>query len=298
MRKTVTKGLFCTACGCLLLAAATAGGQEPQPPGRRVECQIDLQWPIAGNLSYLKEVLEQIGKSHEQQAACQAAAASGKVLIVPDFAAPCLPGACPPNSCPSGAPCAVSECCKCCPAACRAASCCAQGTCQVAARAGCACGDCACGQCQCGDCPCRPAVHTAGKCQRDRFWERLVEISAEKAALEAALEAHTSFAEERNDMFSTLAELMTENAKYAAKNELQADRDELVNQLHEVTAQNALLKASAELADARSKLVRESLELTLQNERLQLRVAELERQAGSQEPERTARPAKGTKRVR
>ena len=314
MRRSMTNWLLCTICGgMVLVAAAVAAGQEPARPAHRVECEIDLQWPLTGNLVYLKEVLEQLGKSHEQKAACQAPACpaekaigfdfhvipGSQVLVLPDPAAHCTTGVCQANACALPATSAVSACGKCCPAECCVSGCAAKcGTAtatHVTAKAGCACDDCECHKCQCIDCPCRPAAHTASsQCQRDKFWEHLVEISSEKAALEAALEAHTSFTEERNEMFGSLAELMTENAKLTAKVELQGERDELVKQMLELTAQNAQLKASAELADARIKLMQESLELAVQNQRLAHRVAELEQQAGQE----SARATRATKRVR
>lgn len=242
-----------------------------------------------------------------------------QILMFPPFVsapAVCPQGACLPNACLNGA-CfsgpapqfgavkfvtgCPGECVSSCAAAgCTAAKCsatnCTAAGCAVRCSGECPCtpksSACACDDCQCGDCKCSPA---ASKLPHAGLIEHLLEVSVEKAALEATLEAHSALAEEREEMFSTVAELMVENAKLTAKLEFQGERDELNKQLLELATQNVQLKAEIAVTQATAKIMGESLQLALEKERLQSRVAELERQVQGDEVIRTAKRPKATR---
>jgi hypothetical protein len=289
--------------GCLVFAAATARGVEPPKPQNRVEFQVKVHSPWLAKVPILKEIFAQAGQPHaceqpgcEQKAQCQAGSCPLAVDFEFPIAGPHGPvvfwhgvgpaGACQVCPLPASAGAAVCSEAKCLLAECGAGPCCQQATSQIKTAA-CPCDNCQC----CAACPCASATASHTRCGRDKLVDHLIEISAERAALEATLEAHSSLAEEREEAFSTVAELMAENARLTAKIEFQGERDELTRQLLELATQNAQLKAEVALAEATAKLTRESLQLALENERLQGRVAELERRAGD-EGVRTARQPK------
>jgi hypothetical protein len=152
-----------------------------------------------------------------------------------------------------------------CPCATKAASakCCTEECCEVKASA-------------------ETAVsHETVTCPCHASWERTLELVAEKAALEASLEAHETVLEAKTEMFESLAGLMMEKAKLEARLEHQAQRTELAKQIQELSAENARLKAHVELAHQREEMLRQTMQLALENERLKLRVAELERQGAA-----------------
>ena len=263
-------------CGCVVFAAAAASGIEPAKAENRVEFEVKVHSPWLAKVPILKQVFAQLEQQHacEQKACEHKAECQGPCPIGVDFEFPTPHGPVVLFSHPVAAPPGV---CQICPppaaafaAACTAARCCAEGACS-AKSAACDCDDCQCCKGCCGS--------SHAKHDHDSLIEHILEISTEKAALEAALEAHTSFAEERQELLGSLAELTAENAKLAAKLEFQAERDELNKQLHELAAQNAQLKAEVALTEARVKLMQESFQLAVEKQRLEQRVAELERSA-------------------
>ena len=266
-------------CGCVVFTAAAARGIEPPKPENRVEFEVKVHSPWLARVPFLKQVFAQVAeqeacehKACEHKIECQA----GPCPIGVDFAFPTHHGhgplvlfshplAAAPGICQACPPPGVA-----CAAACTAAKCGADCACS-AKSAGCDCDDCRC----CQEC----SGASRAKHDRDSLIEHILEISTEKAALEAVLEAHTSFAEERQEMFESLAELTAENAKLTAKLEFQAEREELHKQFQELAAQNAHLKAEVALTEARVKLMQESFQLAVEKQRLEQRVAELERHA-------------------
>lgn len=274
--------------GCCFAAAAL--GVEPPCPENRVEFQVKVHSPWLAKLPILKEIFDELGKQQEQVQAVQHGpvcppgpqervgvdfefpTVDGPVVM---FSHPLLHGpGCVPNFCPLPAiGCAVCDEAKCLMAACGAG--CEHGKCQAATATKCA--DC-CDDGECVDCKSSKAkaIH------HGELFERLLEVSTEKAALEAALETHSEHAEEREEFFSTVAELMGENAKLTARLEFQRERDEFQKQLLELATQNAQLKAEIALTEAKAKLTIESTLLALEKEQLAARVAELEKQAAGE----------------
>jgi hypothetical protein len=283
-----------------------------------VEFQIKVHSPWLAKVPILKEIFEEIGKQQEQSQAVQhgpvqqgPACPAEHEKIGVDFEFPTIDGpvvmfshpllhgpGCVPGVCPLPAiGCVACDEAKCLLSACGAAHCCEQGKCQAVATAvkssKCCCDECECGDCHC-NCTCCASQTAARSVHHGELFERLLEASTEKAALEAALEAHTAHAEEKEEFFSSVAELMQENAKLTARLESQRESEELHKQILELTAQNTQLKAEVALTEAKAKLTIESALLVLEKEKLQARVAELEKQAGS-EGVRTARRNKTTR---
>lgn len=234
------------------------------------------------------------------------------LFMLPQFIAPCPSGPCPPCAGPAmafhHAPLAISAplgarvctgeanpCtgdCKCCPAGCCTAGVCKEACCKAGCVSRCA-GDCPCAQtvaksaacpcidCQCGECRCNPpdalAHHPAA------LWQRLLEATAARAALEATVEAHVALAEEREEMFGSVAELMAENAKLTARLESQREHDELHQEMLKLVKQNLELKAELALTEAKAKLAQETAQLAVEKHLLTARIAELERQNGGEQ---------------
>jgi hypothetical protein len=142
------------------------------------------------------------------------------------------------------------------------------------------------------------------------YQQAVIEISAEKAGLEAVLEAREQIHTERSEMFESLAELLAEKGKAEARSEMfevlakvlvekakleahveaQAQHVKLNAEMHKLLVENARLKAHGELASQREELMREALQLALENERLKHRVAELERHQHSGAARTAAKP--------
>jgi hypothetical protein len=306
--------MFVLVTGCSLAAAAF--GVEPPCPENRVEFQVKVHSPWLAKVPILKELFEELGK---QQAEAQAVQ-HGPVQQAPscpqaqerigvDFAFPTVDGpvvmfshpllhgpGCVPGFCPAPAMgCAVCDEAKCLLSACGAGVCCEQGKCQAATAKSshCCCDECECGDCQCS-CTCCAAQSTARSIHHHELFERLLEAQTERAALEATVEAHEALAEAREESYSSVAELMVENAQLKAKLEFQAEKEELHKQLAELAAQNAQLKSEVALTEAKARLSIESTLLALEKERLQARVAELEKKAAG-EGIRTAKRNKTTR---
>ena len=80
-----------------------------------------------------------------------------------------------------------------------------------------------------------------------------------------------------------------ENAKLAAKLEIQ-------EQLHQLVAENSRLKSQVELAEAKAEVMRATVEMTVENERLKMRLADLEQGSGKEVP--TSARVRGAKKAR
>jgi|GEM_PF-6069910 Multidrug resistance efflux pump len=161
----------------------------------------------------------------------------------------------------------------------------------------CCCGEgkCCCGQCQCAAAIAAHIAHKSTACQcagREELWEHLIELSAEKAAAEAALEAR----EEHSELLDALVEMATKSAALEARLEAQAEHHHVLERMVELAVENAQLKARAELAEAKTEMLKESLPVAVEKELLARRVAELEeRLAASEAGLRTAKKANSKK---
>jgi len=281
--------------GCTL--AAVVSGVEPPGPENRVEFQVKVHSPWLAKVPILKEFFEELSKQQAQTQAVQSCPENKFERIGVDFGFPTVDGpvvmfshpfggpGCLPNVCQLPAVgCVACDEAKCLLAACGAGPCCEQGKCQATATksADCCCDDCECGTCRCSS----PSLaHHHGK-----LFERLLEVSVERAALEALVEAQATQGEEKEEMFSSVAELMVENAQLKAKLEFQSERDEFHKQLAELAAQNAALKAEVALTEAKAKLTIESTLLAVEREQLQARIAELEKKSGGEAIRTAKRP--------
>jgi hypothetical protein len=275
------------AAWALIIAAivsiqAAVYGEEPKCNCPLQDTLRDTAFPILGDLPFIgpafgKNVRVRIEVTPrgegEPQANGVAEHATARQLIVERRvdSCPCTAQGC---TLPGMLP-VVKEFARCnCPCACSGATkaasakCCTEECCEVKASA-------------------ETAIsHEPSTCPCHASWERMLEVVAEKAALEAALEAQGEILEAKTEMFESLAGLMMEKAKLEAKLELQEEKSELTKHVQELTAENAKLKAHAELARQREEMLHKNLQVALENEKLKLRVAELERQ------EATSRSAK------
>ncbi|MCI0360953.1 MAG: hypothetical protein L0211_20940 [Planctomycetaceae bacterium] len=179
---------------------------------------------------------------------------------------------------------------------------CAAGKVAVACAAKCGEANCCCGEgkCCCGQCQCAAAIasqtaHQKAVCQcegREELWEHLVELSAEKAAAEAALEAR----EEHFELLDALVEMATKSAALEGKLEAQAQHHGVLERMVELAVENAQLKARAELAEAKAEMLKETLPVAVEKEMLARRVAELEERLAAEDAGlRTTRRASGKK---
>jgi hypothetical protein len=207
--------------------------------------------------------------------------------------------------------CGEDEACVChgkeCPASCAQSACssvdkvvaaCTANCCEGKCGEGkCCCGEgkCACGQCRCAAAIASEIAHKSVACHcagREELWEHLVELSAEKAAAEAALEAR----EEHSELLDALVEMATKSAALEARLEAQAEHHHVLERMVELAVENAQLKARAELAEAKAEMLKESLPVAVEKELLAHRVAELEeRLAASDAGLRTAKKANSKK---
>ncbi|MFN0019173.1 MAG: hypothetical protein ACKVP0_12995 [Pirellulaceae bacterium] len=101
-------------------------------------------------------------------------------------------------------------------------------------------------------------------------WERIVELTAKSAALEAVLDAREAFDAEKSGLIETLAMSMVEKAKLEGKVEALAQQAELTKELLTLVAENSRLKAQAEAAESKLALVHEMAKLAIENEQLKL----------------------------
>ena len=131
-----------------------------------------------------------------------------------------------------------------------------------------------CGEEVCGeDCDeasacCRAASESAK--HGGPSWERIVELTAKNAALEAMLDAQTAFHEEKSELTDSVVEILMENAKLQAQVETQAKQADLTKELLTLVSENAKLKAQAELAEERLALVQQMAKLAVENEHLKV----------------------------
>jgi hypothetical protein len=225
--------------------------------------------------------------------ACEEAAACGDKCTA-KCAAKC--GACTDCKCTAEGCCqscsGSKECC------CTSKQCGAAGQCS--AEKACCCEK-ACGKsgCPCqvavAKCPCTGATanvvkfsHPACGCGKKdvALWERIIELTAEKSAAEAAVAAH----EESAELTESLVELVAENASLAAQVEAQEHRQEAFEEMIALVKENAELKAKVELAAAQTELLKQTIHVAIENERLKLRIAHLEGHSGEQAAHTAAKP--------
>ncbi|MCE9524887.1 MAG: hypothetical protein K8R36_02390 [Planctomycetales bacterium] len=101
-------------------------------------------------------------------------------------------------------------------------------------------------------------------------WERVIELTAKSAALEAVLEAHEAFDEEKSSLIETLAMSMVEKAKLEGKVEALTQQAELTKEMLTLVSENARLKAQAEMAEVKFSMLQEMAKLAKENEQLKL----------------------------
>jgi hypothetical protein len=186
------------------------------------------------------------------------------------------PGKCAGVECQACPALAIGKVAACCPAGCCESKCCAE---QCAAKQATA---------------CKCAEHqTACKCaDRDELLEQIMELTAEKAAAQGALEAHEAV----HEILGEMAELAAKNAALEAKLEAQAEGGKLVERMAELAAENARLKSQVELAEVKVALMKQTIGVEVEKQMLAHRVAELEaRLAAGETTTRTARKAEGKK---
>lgn len=114
---------------------------------------------------------------------------------------------------------------------------------------------------------CRAANESA---KHGLSWERIVELTAQNAALEASLEAQSAFHEEKSELTDSFVEILMENARLQAQVETQAKQAGLTKEVLELVSENAKLKAQAELAEERLALVQQMAKLAVENEHLKV----------------------------
>lgn len=197
----------------------------------------------------------------------------------------CQPCGCPAKQCASDQRCAQS----CDLATCEAAKCCASKCCAEK------CGIANCGVAKCGIASACPAAAIWSGPQQHPLIAHIIELSSEKAALEAALAVQEAMLEQKAEMLEAFAELAAEKAKLEAQQELQGERDGVTSKMLELAVENARLKAQLELADAKAAFIQQVTQISLENEHLKLQVAQLKLQAESDETRVSKRSPNGRK---
>lgn len=129
--------------------------------------------------------------------------------------------------------------------------------------------------------------------------DRMTELRVQYHAMQSTMEAHEAFAEAfaeaKDSMFERLLELSSEKAKLEAQVEILSQQGGLQEKLLEALAENAKLKATVELAEERHALLKQSFEVTAENERLKSRIAELEHHGQSAKATKTAKKPQSKK---
>lgn len=115
---------------------------------------------------------------------------------------------------------------------------------------------------------CRASCETAER--RGLSWERIVELTASNAALEASLEAQTAFHEEKAEMMESLAEMAIEKAKLEVQVETLTQQSQITKEMLALISENARLKVQAQLAETKLTVVHEMAKLAMENEQLKL----------------------------
>ena len=115
---------------------------------------------------------------------------------------------------------------------------------------------------------CRASCETAER--RGLSWERIVELTAKNAALEASLEAQTAFHEEKSEMMESLAEMAIEKAKLEVQVETLTQQSQITKEMLALISENARLKVQAQMAETKLTVVHEMAKLAMENEQLKL----------------------------
>ena len=321
MSKTMnSQSMRAPLCAALVLAGAFAGqivawGGEPARACPVQECMRDCcpstfltKIPYVGRLftnappcteMAYGDGLERIGIEFEVGQSIPAqwlfGAASDDcqkcfALEVTACKAECKPCGCSAKQCASEQRCAQS----CDLAACEAAKCCANKCCADK------CGVAKCGpsKCEIAECDvvnvCPAAAIWAGP-QQHPLIAHIIELSSEKAELEAALAVQEAMHEQKVEVLEAFAELAAEKAKLEAQQELQSERDGVVSKMLELAGENARLKSQLELADAKAAFIQQVTQISLENEHLKLQVAQLKLKAESDETRVSKRSPNGRK---
>jgi hypothetical protein len=262
MTKTQNGRFLAALCGGLLLAGAAwlpgaVCGDEP--PANCPKCSaVEKGIPVLSKLPYVNRLFKNVTATKYQE--CQDVARIGVDFDVE---------AC--QECPPPAPAAS----KAGPivarwfvveggnkSACQATICesdCGSDDCQTLASK-------VKGYCEvapCCDSACRKAA--AGS-----SWERIIDLTARNAALEASLEAQTAFQKEKSDLFEMLAEMAAHKAKLETQVEALAQQNQVTKEMLTLMTENARLKAQVEGAEAKLAIVHEMAKLAMENEQLKL----------------------------
>jgi len=303
LRMMARRATWCAAIALTCGAAAVARADEPQCP----KCPLAAGQESASHEDVWLTRLPLVGRLFKVGQPCE-----GPACCIENFErigidfdcqlCPPPPGfhvfkfsglSCPCENCvccPCGAKCSTNQC---------AAANCAGSQTNVTAYNPAACSEANCG---CENCPANQATkhvdHLISRshpvCELTKLFEHIAELSADKAAAEAMLEAREEAQEQFIELFESMAELVAENASLEAKLAAQTEHGKLAEKMIELATENARLKAQVELAAERNELLRGSLEVAVENERLKLRVAELEKRHATA----TAARERGAKKPR
>jgi len=106
--------------------------------------------------------------------------------------------------------------------------------------------------------------------------ERLIEALCATSRLEAALEAHREFNDERQELLSSVMETAAENAELRAKLQVAEHREQVQERLFQSLAENARLKAELEVAQHKQHLTEQFASGMMENQRLKMELAKVE----------------------
>jgi hypothetical protein len=262
MNRTKFARLQTVICGILPLIAfaalpAAAPGKEPRPKCATCVAE-ETAIPVLCDIPYIGQLFKSV--KHIPVQGCQPVGVDFEFEICPDCPVPLnISSAACTQSAGShlfavrrtshqqtAAPCCEKACCE-------NAHCCENG-----------CGE----DCAEGSACCRASCETAE--HRGLSWERIVELTAKNAALEASLEAQSEFHQEKSEMMESLAEMAIEKAKLEVQVETLAQQSQITKEMLALISENARLKVQAQLAETKLTVVHEMAKLAMENEQLKL----------------------------
>lgn len=262
MNRTKFARLQTVICGILPLITiaalpATAPGKEPRPKCATFVAE-ETAIPVLSDIPYFGQFFKSV--KHIPVQGCEPLAVDFEFEICPDCQVPLgISSATCTQSAGSqlfavrrashqqtAAPCCEKACCE-------NARCCENGCGEDCAEAS-----------SCGRVSCETAE------RRGLSWERIVELTASNAALEASLEAQTALHEEKSEMMESLAEMAIEKAKLEVQVETLAQQSQITKEMLALISENARLKVQAQMAEAKLTIVHEMAKLTMENEQLKL----------------------------
>jgi hypothetical protein len=148
---------------------------------------------------------------------------------------------------------------------------------------------------------CQQAACQQPCCERDSDNAEIAALTADNAALQAALEVREEMLEQQMELIEKVATLLSENAKLKAQlhfqEQLAAERSKNEHGRHELACENNRLRAEVALAEQRQVAVEERLEMARENERLKLRLAAIEERSAAN-GERISKKPVAKKKVR